>query len=459
MTGGLMALLAVGPQNQYTSQSPEMSYWRQVYKRHTNFSMESIQATFQTAPILNASMNQFTCRIGRHGDLLGNVYMSIELPDIYSDGNLRFRWVKNLGCVLLNHYYVNVDTQRIDERWGQFMDIWSELSHTHDKRRAFDKMTGNTADVVDPKSLQRKVTIDNNNLSYTFYPAALNANSPSIAKRRIYIPLDFWFTKSNVLALPLVGLQYQNIDITVELPPITSLYQVWDPREGINGGYISPLEYMSRYPGVDASISAFTQYGGGGPSTLFLNAYMECNYIFLDTIERNHVAISNTDYLVERVYQNTPGSVKGIGVLDMTVSNPIKEIVFVFRRSDANIYNDWTNYTKTHPSSAAGGILSTAKVLFNGMDLFKDKDAAFFNQLQPYTYHSNSPRQGVYCYSFALYPEKVQPSGSFNATMINKTQLYVTLTDSDKYYDAFVYSIYYNIFRVMSGSGAMVFTS
>jgi len=453
-----MALLAVGPQDQYISQSPEMSYWRQIHKRHTNFSMESIQQTFMTAPVLNTSTNQFTCRIGRYGDLLGKVFLSVQLPDIYSDGDLRFRWVNNLGCVLLSHYFVNVDTQRIDERWGQFQDIWNELSQTLDKKAAFNQMSGNTEDVVNPISLQRKVIINNNNLSYSFYPAAA-AGRPSIAGRRIYIPLDFWFTKSNVLALPLVGIQYQNVDITIEMPPVTDLYQVWDYKEGINGGYISPVEYMARYPGKDASIGNFTAFGGGGSSMLYLNAYLECNYVYLDNIERNYIAISNTDYLVERVYQNEAGSVQNIGVLDLTVANPIKEIIFVLRRSDANIYNDWTNYTATHPGNQSVPILNTGKVIFNGMDLFLDKDAAFFNKLQPYLYHSGSPREGIYSYSFSLFPEKIQPSGSFNATMINKVQLYLTLTDSTTQYDTFIYSVYYNIFRVISGSAAMVFTA
>ena len=457
MGGGLMALLAVGPQDQYVSQSPEMTYWRQIYKRHTNFAMESIRQTFMTAPVLNNTLNQFTCRIGRYGDLLGQVFLSVELPDIYSDSNLRFRWVNNIGCMLLSRYYVDIDTQRIDERWGEFMDIWNELTHTTDKKQAFNRMSGNTEDVVDPKSLQRKVTINNNNLSYTFYPVAV-AGQPSIKGRRIYIPLDFWFTKSNVLALPLVGLQYQNIDITVEMRPITDLYQVWDTAESTNGGYISPVEYMARYPGVDASISAFTKYGGGGPSMVYLNSFLECNYIYLDNIERNYVAVTNTDYLVERVYRNEGGSIKNTGVLDLTVSNPIKEIVFVLRRSDATVYNDWSNYTGSQPATDAAVIVDSAKIMFNGSDYIDVKDASYFNLLQPYQYHTGCPRAGIYSYSFALFPEKVQPSGSFNATMINKVQLYMTLTDTTTQYDTFVYSVYYNMFRVISGSGAMVFS-
>jgi hypothetical protein len=382
------------------------------------------------------------------------------MPDIYSndipsEGRLRFRWVKNLPAALLYSYSVDVDTQKIDERWGEFMDIWNELTHTIDKQYSFDRMTGNTEDFIAPKALQPKVIVDNNNLAYSFYPDA-TPTRPSIKGRRLYIPLDFWFTKDNTSALPLVALQYQNIDVTIELRSIMELYQVYDYQQG---EYISPLTYMGRYPGTDVSISRFLAYGGGGPSTVQLNAYLDCNFIFLDTIERNYVATSNPDYLIERVYRNEMGGVVGNQVVDLTISNPIKEIFWVLRRRDANVHNDWTNYTSVRPETMGFPILDSAKLLWNGLERFELKPAAYFNVLQPYQHHSTSPREGIYCYSFALFPEKTQPSGSFNASMISKIQLMVSLINNTNEYDLFIYSMYYNIFRVISGTGQMVFAA
>ena len=469
MPGGLMSLLAVGSQDQYLTISPEMSYWRQIHKRHTNFSMESISQTFLNAPTLGAGRSRFTCRIGRHGDLLSQVYLSVQLPDIYSndlpgDGRLRFRWVKNLPAAMIYSYSVDVDTQKIDERWGEFMDIWNELTHTIDKQYAFDRMTGNTEDMMAPKALQPKVIVDNNNLAYSYYPDA-TPTSPSIRGKRLYIPLDFWFTKNSVTALPLVALQYQNIDVTVELRGIDELYQVYDYAQG---EYVSPTTYNGRvssnrdprlYKWGLASISRFLRYGGGGSSTVPLNAYLDCNYIFLDTIERNYVATSNPDYLIERVYRNEMGGIRGQQVLDLIISNPVKEIMWVLRRRDANVYNDWTNYTTERPERAGYPILDSAKILWNGLDRFELKPAAYFNLLQPYQHHSTSPREGIYCYSFALHPEKSQPSGTFNASMISKIQILMSLVNSSDEYDVFIYSVYYNIFRVISGSGQMVFAA
>lgn len=455
MPGGLMSLLAVGAQDQYLTVSPEMSFWKQVYKRHTNFSMESISQTFISTPTLSTNRSKFSCRIGRHGDLLNKVYLSIQLPDIYSDGNLRFRWVKNLASTMIYSYSVDVDTQSVDLRWGEFMDIWNELTHTVDKKYAFDRMTGNTEDFIAPRALKPKVIVDNNNLAYSFYPAA-TPTMPSIKGKRLYIPLDLWFTKDHTASLPLVALQYQNIDVTVELRAITDLYQIYDNR---TGEYVSPSTYAGRYPGVDVSISRFTKYGGGGPQIVPLNAYLDCNFIFLDTIERNYVATSNPDYLVERIYRNEIGGVKGQQIVDLTMSNPVKEIFWVLRRRDAFVYNDWGNYSTERPEKSGYPILDSAKVVWNGMDRFELKPAAYFNVLQPYQHHSTSPREGIYCYSFALYPEKTQPSGSFNATMISKIQMLLSMINMEEEYDLFVYAMYYNIFRVISGSGQMVFAA
>lgn len=451
-----MSLLAVGAQDQYISISPEMSYWRQVTKRHTNFSMESISQTFLTTPTLSIGpMSSFTCRIGRSGDLLSQMYLSIEMPDIYSDDRLRFRWVANLPQMMLYSYSVVVDTQTIDQRWGEFTDIWNELTNTIDKQYSLDKMSGNTEDFISPKAFEKRVIVHNNNLSYSFYPKA-TSTTPSIKGRRLYIPLDFWFTKSSVAALPLVALQYQNIDITIQFRPLDQLYQVFDYAKG---EYVSPSTYTNRYPGENVGISRFTAYGGGGPSIVNLNGYIDANFIFLDTIERNYIATTSLDFLIERVYRTEVGMVSGQSVSDVIIANPVKEMIWVMQLADANLYNDWSNYTQVRPQMPGYGPMDSGKIMWNGMDRFELKPAAYFNLLQPYQHHTTSPREGIYCYSFAIHPEKIQPSGSFNASMINKIQILSTMTDNTTKYNMHVYSIYYNIFRVISGSGQMVFAS
>lgn len=468
MAGGLMQLLAVGTQDQYITISPEMSYYKQVFRRHTNFSMQGVRNTFASSPTLNGTVHgTFTSKIGRVGDLLSDIFLSFQLPAIYSNitdnirDDMRFRWIPNVANYMLYTYSVSIDTQLIDQRWGEWLDIWNELTLSTDRQYGYQRMTGNTEEFIGPKSLNPLVILNDNRFKYSYYPKA-TATTPSIPSKILYVPLDFWFCKNPALALPLVALQYQTINVTIEFRGAEDLYQIYDI---VSGQYYSPNGYraLPYYDGRDVSISRFIKYGGGGAATVDLNAYLECNYIFLDTVERNTVAATSADYLIERVYRtNLSGITQNAqSTVDIIVANPIKEFIWILRRSSANLYNDWGNYTGATPENANYPTLNTGKILWNGAERFEDKPGAYFNLLQPYQYHTTCPREGIYSYSFALYPEKLQPSGSFNASMINKIQLYITTnpTSDGSDYEISVYSLYYNIFRVIGGSGGMVFTS
>jgi hypothetical protein len=174
---------------------------------------------------------------------------------------------------------------------------------------------------------------------------------------------------------------------------------------------------------------------------------------------------------VERITRDdgNTGVVSGGGNLaNLSLQNPVKEVVWLLRRSDAYLYNDWANLTASQPEDVTKPPLMSARMLWNGLERFEEKPAAYFNQLQPYNYHTSCPRQGIYVYSFGLYPEKVQPSGSFNATGISKIQLQVTANpfsptayknvSTKTQYGLTVYTIQYNVFRMLGGNGGMVFT-
>lgn len=479
MAGGVMQLVTVGAQDQFLTGSPEISYFKMVYKRHTNFSMESIRQTFNTKPVLEASRNVFTCRINRVADLLQEVYFSYQFPDIFASDKFRFRWIENVSQYMIYSCAVRIDTQLIDQLWGEWMDVWNELSLSTDKKGSYDKMSGNVEEFVNPRLLSPIVVIDNNNISYSYYPVGSSLSSPSIKGRRVFIPLQFWFTKNPGLALPLIALQYQNIDITIELRAAGELYQIFDEESGI---YISPDEYRSRHlnlnvgkfnedydvngvPNHDVSLQRFmvpvnADYSYLAPS-VDIDAYLECNFVFLDEPERKPMAGNTHDYLVERVFRLDREGVGRQETIDLVLQNPVKEIIWITRRGDTHKYNSWSNFTNSLLKLPNYNILSTAKFMWNGMERIEDKSAEYFNYIQPFQHHTRSPRDGIYSYSFALYPEKIQPSGSFNASTINKIQMYVTTTppEDGNGYEFVIYAVYYNLFRVMAGSGGMVFAN
>jgi Major capsid protein N-terminus/Large eukaryotic DNA virus major capsid protein len=456
MPGGVMQLVSLGTQDQYLTGSPSFSYFKNVMRTHTNFAMESVMQTFANKPVLDVNGATFTCRVQRIADLLQDIYLCFTLPDIYSNDTYRFRWIKNIAQVMISQCSVRLDSQLIDQSYGDWMEIWNELALDTGKRTAFDRMVGNVEDFIAPRMLDPQVVIINNRMTYVTYPAA-KPGQPSIKSRQFYIPLPFWFCRNPALALPLVAIQYNILEITIEMRGINELYQVYDIS---TDEYISPGLYTSRYGSAPVSFDNFTRYGGGGPGFVDLNAYLECNFIFLDNAERQTLATMPLDYLVDRVYRIEKGGLKENNTVDLILNNPVKELVWVLRRSDARDYNEWTNYTKRIPEESNAPIMASARLLWNGLERLQEKPQAFFNMLQPYQYHTNTPRDGIYVYSFSIFPEKHIASGAFNASMINSVQLYLTMNyeaSVDPEYEVIVYSRYHNIFRVINGEGRMVF--
>lgn len=467
MPGGLIQLVARGQQDIYLTGSPTMSYFQSVYRKHTNFAMESVRQTFLTKPVLDRSSHTIaTCRIGRVADLLQDVYLAFQLPAIYSDGNLRFRWIEKVANYMIYSASVRIDTNLVDIQYGEWLDLWNELTLPPGKKDAYDKMTGNVYEFTNPTALNNRITITNNWLDYDYYPSypdITGATNPSIPSRRFYVPLNFWFTKNPGLALPLVAIQYQNVDISIEFRGIEELYQVYDP---LTGKYYSPIKFRQLYPnGGDVSINRFIVPGGNGNQALIdIDGYLECNYIFLDDDERKQMAADSRDILVEQVVRVENGGYTTVGVMDLIINNPVKELVWVLQRDDVINYNELANFTYNMPQDASQttqNILKTAKILFNGLDRFEEKTYEYFNQLQPYQYHTNSCRTGIQTYSFSLFPEKNQPSGAFNASMVSKIQLYMTMNApaSGIEYQVRAYALSYNICRIMAGNAAMVFKS
>lgn len=468
MAGGVMQLVKTetgggsGAQMEYLVGNPEISFFKTVYRRHTNFAMESVRQTFLTKPVLEPnSRGSFTCRINRVGDLLKDIFFCFTLPAIYSSDQHRFQWIENLAKYAIYSYTVKLDTQTIDQRYGEWMDIWSELSISSDKKNIYDKMSANTEDITNPLVRTKKVTIRNNKIYYRYYPIGVTG-SPSIPQSKYFVPLDFWFTREPGLALPLVALQYQNLDITIEFRSLLELCQVYDH---ISEKYMSIATYNSKSYTTPITFGQFLYPTNAIPqnysSSVDLEAYLECNFIYLDTDERGQIAISTSDYLVERIYRIEQGGIYRQGTINLIIQNPIKELIWITRRSDTVFYNDWSNFTNRIPSDRTYSVMKSARLLWNGMERFEEKDKQYFNLVQPYMHHTRGPREGINVYSFSLTPEKNQPSGAFNASMIDRIQLYVTNEEKEENseydYEYVIYAIYYNIFKVSSGMGEMVF--
>ena len=153
MGGGLMQLVAYGSQDVYLTGNPQITFWKVVYRRHTNFALESVEQTFNgnVGPDRNV-----VATISRNGDLIHKAYLEVTPNSA----------VTSVADVI-ESVELEIGGQQIDKQTGSWMDTWNELSLPKSKRAGWDEM-------VKCKSYGGSVTddsttiIDGNAVSYTW---------------------------------------------------------------------------------------------------------------------------------------------------------------------------------------------------------------------------------------------------------------------------------------------------
>ena len=170
MGGGLMQLVAYGAQDIYLTGNPQITFFKVVYRRHTNFSMETISQTLNgnTASVIDGSA---TCTISRNGDLVHKVYVTADSSTATN------------GSALVNEVELEIGGQRIDRHYQEWNEVWNELSTDESK-------------AIGLKAMQCEIGTGNTD-----------------AVETVQIPLNFWFCRNPGLALPLIALQYHEVKL------------------------------------------------------------------------------------------------------------------------------------------------------------------------------------------------------------------------------------------------------
>jgi hypothetical protein len=428
-----------------------------LYRRHTNFAMESIEQTF------NGSANfgkKVQCTISRNGDLIHRVYLQATLPKVLlQDSDLsgaQFRWLNWVGHNLINNVYIEVGGQQIDKHYGDWLHIWNELTQEPGKQAGYAEMVGNVPELVN-LLVQGGEDCDADCASGE--PNAASEIRKCAPEYTLYIPLQFWFCRNPGLALPLIALQYHEVKIWLEFNSLNNL--CWASSAAIR----------------DRVASAG-----------LVSASLYVDYIYLDTDERRRFAQVSHEYLIEQLQFTGGESVtSSANKIKLNFNHPCKELVWVVQRdsfvscSGSVIdpwkgqqpfnYSDWfdravleSGYSVSRVEGLAGkNPVVTAKVQLNGHDRFSEREGKYFNLVQPYQHHTNVPAVGINVYSFALKPEEHQPSGTCNFSRIDNATLILTLSNNtvgaDMSAQVRVYAINYNIFRVMSGMGGLAYSN
>src|SRR5210317_1398495 len=215
MSSGIVQLIAIGAQDEHIMGEPEVSFFNSSFKRHSNFSQSLEQQTIQGAVNSNSMSN---LRFEETGDLFGYVYLTIY-----------------------DH------TQSLDSlNWTTLIESVELL------------VGGHVIDTQDSIFCE-KIAIDTfaNNVS-----KSSNGTHPGISARSYFYPLRFFFCESPQNALPLVALNYHNVEIRIHWGPEAANYQ-W---------------------------SAYS------------------NYYYLDNEERGAFATRDHDMLIFQVQKNIPSN-------------------------------------------------------------------------------------------------------------------------------------------------------
>jgi len=175
MGGGLMQLVAYGAQDVYLSGNPQITFFKIVYRRHTNFSVEPIQQTWNGAAEFGRTV---TCNINRNGDLITNMYIAVKLAA--QSKTVPWGFVSRLGHAMVQTCKVEIGGSKIDEQYGDWLNIWYELTHKVGQERGYAKMIGDVQELT-------------------------NVSTDATTAYQMYVPLQFWFNRHNGLALPLIA--------------------------------------------------------------------------------------------------------------------------------------------------------------------------------------------------------------------------------------------------------------
>jgi hypothetical protein len=551
-----MQLVAYGAQDVYLTGNPQITFFKVVYRRHTNFAMESIEQTFNGTGDFGRKVQ---CPIVRNGDLITKMYLraTVSAGDanvasgVYSGAN--WAWVTSLGHALVDTVELEIGGTRIDKHWGEWMTIWNELSRKLGQDAGFNRMIGNVEQLT-----------------------VLNPTHPAYT---MWIPIRFFFCKFDGLALPLIALQYHEVRINFEFKPIEQcvVFEAGSGRTGkglatalglklndcslyvdyiyldseerkrfaqasheyliealqfpgtesvtgqnsrfrlnlnhpckfliwVNklGRYINGNNFLSYHP-TDISetqlnatkrfVLKFAQIASAGAVTV--NAYGQVqpasgslNVVF-NTINAVAVSVSGTSAIADVDNITILGELLPVDVISYPVASLPTSFTFVSGVTSGVItypaaatsgggaaaldvaVTQWDNYglqLNGTENSLVNGLLQ-----LNGQDRFSQREGQYFNYVQPWQHFSNTPKDGVNVYSFALNPEEHQPSGTCNFSRIDNATLAVgfgrlnavTGAAENNFYQNYlgsdsvfsVYAVNYNVLRVMSGMAGLAYSN
>ena len=501
MGGGLMQLVAYGAQDIYITGNPQITFFKIVYRRHTNFAMETVQQSLTgTSQSDKDSKKECSSIISRNGDLISNLYVTSNTSGIIN------------GDSILDDCVIEIGGQKIDKHYKEWMQIWAELTTPESKALAYKNMTG----------------------AFSHSLNKTDTNNP-VGANLVQIPLLFWFCRNPGLALPLIALQYHEVKIKITLGLSTQIggsndatkcdaqinlfvdYIYLDTDERRRFAQVSHEYLIEQLQRVESSNTLKHNLNLNHPvkeiiwtsplSNNYENAKIQLNghdriteqeeeYFQLRQPFDYHTAVPGTNINIGENYKilhfnnDTTKALKGITTFESAapvsnnnqvvlssgtltfnsnldpkllvgdvllatavntdgnnVTNVISQFITITDRSASNIYkfnqtNEDTDQNDTYTNFSFTTSANGSLVLLS--------------RIQNSIARCSNLNKKINVYSFALQPEEHQPSGTCNFSRIDNAKLILGNTPGDAIN---IYATNYNVLRIMSGMGGLAYSN
>ncbi len=358
-----------------------------------------------------------------------NLYLAAL--DAYNDSinpNIKFAWVDKIGHSIIDEIELYIGGQKIDRQYGDWINIWHELSGSRDMEDIYNNLIGNIPILT---TFDRSIKPE-----YT-----------------LRVPLQFFYCRYSGLSIPLVALEYHDVRIDVKFRNIND---------------VSYIETGTLIKSTDTS--GISLQDTVDDLNININARLMIDYIFISGTERRRFAQASHEYLIDQLqvleFSDIPSNQQSINCLLDNFVHPSKELVWVAQDTayidnlSGTHKNMWNNYSSSE--NGTGRPLMYCSMDFHSYNRIAKFDTVYFNYIQPYEYHTATPSDGINVYSFSIMPEEFQPSGSANLSRISRMMLFLefdpTLYDSERVFNIRIYTRNFNILRILSGMGALAYT-
>lgn len=391
MTGAILQLQATGVQDTFLSVNPQINVFKYSYYRYVNFATETVRVPLNEA----ASFGKRTYAIvPKRGHLISGMYLHLRLPALQKTSGTFACWTDAIGHYLPHRIELEINGQVVDRLYNVFNDMYDELSN--------------------PKAEGTKLMV----LKSTDYRSQrYNATVPN----DLYIPINFWFTQQQNLALPIIAMQNQDIRVNFT------------------------------FNSFDTSIN----YDGATPPDAvdIIESDLFVDYVYLDESVLEEFRTKEHRFLVQQVQYNGEEVIPETStthVADLKFNHACKEILFALVTTESSENNDHFNYSQTMNNEAMP-LIKSATLLLDGTVRFDDLPEVYYRLAAPHKAHSVVPLKHLYVMPFALNCEHNQPTGSVNLSRFDQVKLNIQMQDDTPECKLYVYAINYNILTFKDG--------